>query len=82
MPFSSEVVFKGKEYLDLMCSWGPILLGHRNPAVEAAVAKQNSLGDCISGYSPRMVELAERYTDLVNFADWVMFAKNGTDLRR
>lgn len=26
----------GNAYLDLMCSWGPIVLGHRHPAVEAA----------------------------------------------
>ncbi|MDR2930839.1 MAG: aminotransferase class III-fold pyridoxal phosphate-dependent enzyme [Propionibacteriaceae bacterium] len=70
----------GNEYLDLMCSWGPILLGHHNPAVEAAVAEQNQRGDCMSGYSPRMVELAERFTDLVPHADWAMFAKNGTDV--
>lgn len=69
----------GREYLDLMCSWGPILLGHHHPAIEEAVAAQDRLGDCVSGYSPRMVELAERFTDVINYADWAMFAKNGTD---
>lgn len=69
----------GREYLDLMCSWGPIILGHRHPAVEEAVAEQNQRGDCLNGYSPKMVELAERITDVISHADWAMFAKNGTD---
>ena len=28
----------GREYIDFMCSWGPVLLGHRHPEVEAAAA--------------------------------------------
>ena len=69
----------GTEYLDLMCSWGPILLGHRHPAVEAAVAAQLAEGDVLNGPSPRMVELAEVLVDQVAHADWAMFCKNGTD---
>ena len=62
-----------------MCSFGPIVLGHAHPAVEAAVERQRALADCQNGPSPRMVELAERLVDLVPHADWAMFAKNGTD---
>ena len=69
----------GKEYVDLMCSWGPVVLGHRNRAVEAAVAQQAARGDCLDGPSPVMVELAELMTDTVSHADWAMFCKNGTD---
>ena len=69
----------GAEYLDLMCSWGPILLGHRHPAVEAAVAAQLAEGDVLAGPSARMVELAEVLVDQVAHADWAMFCKNGTD---
>jgi glutamate-1-semialdehyde 2,1-aminomutase len=69
----------GNEYVDLMCSWGPILLGHRHPAVEAAVAAQLAEGDVLDGPTPRMVELAELLVDQVPHADWAMFAKNGTD---
>jgi glutamate-1-semialdehyde 2,1-aminomutase len=28
----------GNEYVDLICSWGPMLLGHAHPEVQAAVA--------------------------------------------
>ena len=69
----------GREYVDFLCSFGPIVLGHAHPAVEAAVERQRALADCQNGPSPRMVELAERLVDLVPHAEWAMFAKNGTD---
>ncbi|GAA5075827.1 glutamate-1-semialdehyde 2,1-aminomutase [Thermocatellispora tengchongensis] len=69
----------GREYVDLMCSWGPIILGHRHPAVEAAAAAQQAAGDCLNGPGPIMVELAELLVDMIPSADWAMFSKNGTD---
>lgn len=69
----------GNEYVDLMCSYGPILLGHRHPAVEEAAERQRSAGDCQNGPSEVMVELAERLVKTVRHADWAMFLKNGTD---
>ena len=35
----------GNEYVDLMCSYGPVVLGHQHPAVEEAAAAQAALGD-------------------------------------
>ena len=69
----------GREYVDFVCSFGPIVVGHAHPRVEAAVERQRALGDCQNGPSARMVELAERLVDLVPHADWAMFQKNGTD---
>jgi glutamate-1-semialdehyde 2,1-aminomutase len=69
----------GNEYVDLMCSYGPVVLGHQHPAVEAAAAEQARLGDCQNGPAPVMVELAELLVRTVRHADWAMFAKNGTD---
>ncbi len=69
----------GNRYIDFMCSFGPMLLGHRDPVVEAAAARQAAQGDTLSGPSARMVEFAEILTDTVAHADWAMFAKNGTD---
>lgn len=69
----------GREYVDLMCSWGPVVLGHRDPAVEAAAARQAAAGDCLNGPAEAMVELAERLVARVPHADWAMFQKNGTD---
>jgi glutamate-1-semialdehyde 2,1-aminomutase len=69
----------GNEYVDLMCSYGPIVLGHRHPKVEAAAAKQLAEGDCQNGPAPVIVELAELLVDRVSHADWAIFSKNGTD---
>ncbi len=69
----------GQRYVDFMCSWGPIVLGHHHPGVTEAVQRQMSLGDTLNGPSERMVELAERLVGLVTHADWAMFSKNGTD---
>jgi glutamate-1-semialdehyde 2,1-aminomutase len=69
----------GNEYVDLMCSYGPVVLGHQHPAVEAAAAAQAAVGDCQNGPGPVMVDLAELLVRTVRHADWAIFAKNGTD---
>jgi len=69
----------GNEYVDLMCSYGPVILGHRHPGVEAAAAAQAALGDCQNGPAPVMVDLSELLVATVRHADWAMYAKNGTD---
>ncbi len=69
----------GRDYLDFMCSWGPIVLGHNHPEVEAAASAQAARGDCLNGPGEAMVELAELIVDIVPHADWVQFQKNGGD---
>src|SRR4051812_16765094 len=69
----------GREYLDFMCSWGPMVLGHHHPAVEAAAQRQAADGDCLNGPAPVLVELAELLVGLIPHADWCLLAKNGTD---
>lgn len=69
----------GREYIDFMCSWGPILLGHRHPDVQAAAEAQAARGDCLNGPGEVMVELAEDFVAMVPHADWAMFQKNGSD---
>jgi len=70
----------GNEYVDWICAYGPMLLGYNHPKVEAAAAKQREQGDCLSGPGEVMVELAERLVDRTPFADWFLFAKNGSDM--
>ena len=69
----------GRRYIDFMCSWGPIVLGHQHPGVTEAVNRQMAAGDCLNGPTERMVELAERLVGLVTHAAWAMFSKNGSD---
>ncbi len=69
----------GREYVDLMCSWGPVLLGHHHAGVDAAYQKQAALGVSMNGPAPALVELAETLVDRIAHADWALFQKNGTD---
>jgi glutamate-1-semialdehyde 2,1-aminomutase len=69
----------GNEYVDLMCSWGPIVLGHHHAAVDAAARAQAELGACMNGPGEVLVELAELLVETIPFADWAILAKNGTD---
>jgi glutamate-1-semialdehyde 2,1-aminomutase len=69
----------GNEYIDFVCSYGPIVLGHRHPAVEAAAARQLASADCQNGPAAVFVELAELMVGTIPAADWAMFCKNGND---
>jgi len=69
----------GNEYIDYVCGFGTNLLGYRHPEVERAAAEQAPRGDCMTGPAPCIVELAERFVDLVEHASWALFCKNGTD---
>ncbi len=69
----------GNTVIDFMCSWGPIIAGHRHPVIDEAAARQQRQGDLMNGPTDRMVELAERLVARVSHADWVLFQKSGTD---
>ncbi|HKZ12499.1 MAG TPA: aminotransferase class III-fold pyridoxal phosphate-dependent enzyme [Solirubrobacterales bacterium] len=70
----------GNEYIDLMCSWGPIVLGYLHPEVEEAVARQHAQVDCGPGAAPVMVDLAEKLVPMIDDGAWALFAKNGADV--
>jgi glutamate-1-semialdehyde 2,1-aminomutase len=69
----------GREYVDLLCAYGPIVLGYQHPAVEAAAERQRQSADTMNAPSPLAVELAELLVDTIEPADWAILAKNGTD---
>ena len=70
----------GNEFIDLMCAYGPVVLGYRHAGVEAAAQRQSALGDCLNHPGAVMIELAERLVSLVDFAAWAVFGKNGSDM--
>ena len=70
----------GNEWIDFMCGFGAILHGYLNPEIENAVNLQRSKGSVFNQPSLLMVELAERMVEAIDFADWAVFAKNGSDL--
>jgi glutamate-1-semialdehyde 2,1-aminomutase len=70
----------GHEYIDFLCSYGPMVLGYRDPVVEAAADAQRRLCDSGNLPAPNLVDLAEKLVALTPGADWAMFAKNGSDV--
>ncbi len=67
------------EYIDLMCAYGPSILGYNHPEVDEAAKTQYGLGNTVSLASPVMIDLATELVDLVDAADWALFGKNGGD---
>ena len=49
----------GKSYVDLVCSWGPMILGHAHPAVVSAVSAALERGTSFGAATPGEVSLAE-----------------------
>lgn len=70
----------GHEYVDFLCSYGPMVLGYRDEVVEAAADDQRRRCDSGNLPAPNMVELAEKLVELTPGVDWAMFAKNGSDV--
>ena len=50
----------GREYIDYVCSWGALILGHAHPDVVAAIADQARRGTSYGMTSPLEIELGER----------------------
>lgn len=70
----------GNEFIDFMGGYGPLVLGYHHPEVEAAAEAARRRGACFNHPAPVMVELAEYLVGKIDFADWAVFAKNGSDL--
>ena len=49
----------GREYLDYVCSWGALILGHAHPEVVAAVSDQAAKGTSYGMTSPLEIELGD-----------------------
>lgn len=69
----------GNEFVDLMAGLLPILLGYRDPDVDAAIRAQLDKGITFSMPTALEMELAERLVNLIPCAQKVRFGKNGTD---
>jgi glutamate-1-semialdehyde aminotransferase len=70
----------GNRYLDYLMALGPIVLGYRNAAVDAAVMRQITEGPVFSQMHPLEVEVAELLVEAVPCAEMVRFGKNGSDV--
>src|SRR5690349_18808128 len=69
----------GNRYVDLVCSWGPMILGHRHPAVVEAVSGAVAHGFSYGTATPGEVELAEEITSRVAPVEQVRLVSSGTE---
>jgi len=69
----------GREYVDYVCSWGALILGHAHPTVVAAIADQAQRGTSYGMTSPLEVELGEEIARAVPSMERVRFVSSGTE---
>jgi glutamate-1-semialdehyde 2,1-aminomutase len=69
----------GNQYVDLICSWGPLIAGHAHPAVVAAIAEQAARGTSFGMPTPPELELAETVVASVPSIEMVRFVSSGTE---
>jgi glutamate-1-semialdehyde 2,1-aminomutase len=69
----------GKRYLDYVGSWGPLILGHADPDVVAAVQQAAAKGLSFGAPTEAEVELAELLVKLVPSMDMVRLVSSGTE---
>ncbi len=69
----------GREYVDLVGSWGPMILGHAHPAVLAAVQAAAARGFSFGTPSENEVLLAEEIVDRVGPVERVRLVSSGTE---
>jgi len=68
----------GRQYVDLICSWGPMILGHAHPAVIEAVAGALVHGTSFGAVTPGEVELAAEIIDRAP-VEQVRLVNSGTE---
>jgi glutamate-1-semialdehyde 2,1-aminomutase len=69
----------GNDYIDYVGSWGPLLLGHRHPAIVEAVREALETGTSFGAPTERESDLAEAIRDAVPSMDMVRLVNSGTE---
>jgi glutamate-1-semialdehyde 2,1-aminomutase len=69
----------GREYIDYICSWGALILGHAHPDVVAAIADQALRGTSYGMTSPLEIELGERIARSIPSIEKIRFVSSGTE---
>lgn len=69
----------GRDYVDLVGSWGPALLGHAHPQVVAAVQEAAARGLSFGAPTQSETLLAQKVRERVPFVERVRFVSTGTE---
>jgi glutamate-1-semialdehyde 2,1-aminomutase len=68
-----------KRYIDYVCSWGPMILGHAHPAVVKALQERLSKGTSYGAPTQLEVEMAQLITEMVPSIERVRMVNSGTE---
>ncbi len=69
----------GNDYIDMLCAYGPIILGYNEPEINDAAKAQMDKGFCFSMVQPIQNELEKRLIELIPSAEMVILVKTGSD---
>src|SRR5215216_4540763 len=69
----------GNRYVDLVCSWGPLIAGHAHPRVVAAVQAATARGTSFGAPTEAEVELAEEVARRVPAVEKLRMVSSGTE---
>ena len=69
----------GNEYIDYVCSWGPLILGHAHPSVVEVVQRAAERGTSFGAPTELETVMAQLVVDAVPSIDLVRFVNSGTE---
>lgn len=69
----------GNEYVDFVCSWGPMIMGHAHPDIIGAVQKTAASGTSFGAPTPVEIDLAAMVVEALPSVDKVRFVNSGTE---
>ena len=69
----------GNRYVDYVCSWGPLIHGHADPRVLAAIGRAAGRGTSFGAPTPGEVELAAEVTRRIDGVDMLRLTSSGTE---
>lgn len=70
---------EGREYIDYVCSWGPMILGHNHPEIAKSVMEAAGNGLSFGAPTENEVIMAELITSIVPGIDMVRMVNSGTE---
>lgn len=69
----------GAEYVDFVCSWGPMILGHAEPSVIQTIARTAALGTSYGAPTEGEIVMAETLIEALPSMDMVRLVSSGTE---
>ena len=70
---------EGKEYVDYMMSWGPLILGHANISITSAITEAAVKGSSFGANHKAEVRLAELITECMPSIEMLRLVNSGTE---